>query len=471
VLSLHPRTSSRIWSRAATLARPLRIRELRTLWLAQLASELGDWASRIALAVLVFDRTHSALATGLVTTASLLPYALVGPLTAAIADRQPRRRVMVAADLMRGGIFLTLAIPGVPTPVLLMGALAAGLATPPFEAARSAMRSELVVDDAAYGSYNALSVMTGQVAVALGYLFGGGLILVLGTQGTLGLNGASFLISALLVSRLEGSAPPVGLKVGLGRQLSDGARALFGERSLRRCVVLGVTASVAGTVPEALGAVFEPSSPTRAALLLAAAPVALILVSALIPVTGDDRRLLRVASVVLVGGGAVAIGAFLLASSFGFALLAWASSGTTFAVIVAAGPVVRRRLPAQGRAVAFGILQAATLAGCCLGGLAGGALADVVGVRYACIGGCALAVATGLGLLLALAAWSRAGAGAGTGFLPAGGAGVGGAGVGGAGVGGAGVGGAGVGGAGVGVGLAPSPVPTAAAATAVAGPL
>ena len=448
MLSLHPRTGSRLWDRTAAVVRPLRVRELRTLWLAQLTSELGDWASRIALAVLVFDRTHSALATGLVTTASLLPYALVGPLTAAIADRHPRRRVMVGADLLRGAVFLALAIPGVPTPVLLVGALAAGLATPPFEAARSAMRSELMIDDAAYGSYNALTVMTGQVAVAAGYLFGGGLILLIGTQGTLGLNGASFLVSALLVSRLKVSQPPIAVKMRLGRQLSNGARALFGNSSLRLCVILGVTASVAGTVPEALGAVFEHSSPTRAALLLAAAPVALIVVSALIPVTGDDRRLLRVASLVLTGGGAVAIGAFLLASSFGFALLAWASSGTTFAVIVAAGPVVRRRLPAEGRAVAFGILQAATLAGCCLAGLAGGAVADLVGVRYACIGGCALAVATGLGLLFVLTAGSRAGAGAGTGLAPVGG---------------------------TGGGMAPvrtaSPVPSAAAATAVAGPL
>ncbi len=447
MLTLQPRTGSRLLARTAALVRPLRIRELRTLWLAQLASELGDWASRIALAVLVFDQTHSALATGLVTTASLLPYALVGPITAAIADRQPRRRVMVGADLLRGAVFLILAVPGVPTPVLLIGALAAGLATPPFEAARSAMRSELMVDDAAYGAYNALSVMTGQVAVALGYLCGGGLILLLGTRGTLGLNGASFLVSALLVSRLPASRPATGLKVRLRRQLGDGARILFGDGSLRMCVILGVTASVAGTVPEALGAAFEHASPTRAALLLAAAPVALILVSALIPVTGDDRRLLRVASLVLVGGGAIAIGAFLLASSFGFALLAWAASGTTFAVIVAAGPVVRRRLPAEGRAVAFGILQAATLAGCCLAGLAGGALADLVGVRFACIGGCALAVATGAGLLFVLSAGSRAGAGAGTGLAPVGGAGL---------------------------GLAParsaSPVPTAAAATAVAGP-
>jgi hypothetical protein len=383
----------------ADLARPLRVRDLRTLWLAQLASELGDWASRIALAVLVFERTHSPLATGLVTTASLLPYAGLGPLTAAIADRRPRKQVMVAADLVRGVIFLLLAVPGVPTAILLVGALVAGLATPPFEAARSALRADLVVDDDTYSSYNALAVMTQQVAVALGYLCGGGLILVLGAQGTLGLNGASFFLSAVLVSRLRSRQAPAEPPDGLLAHLRDGAGALLSDPALRICVILGVVASMAGTVPEALAAAFEHASPGRAAFLLAAAPVALILASAVVPVGGDDRSRLRMAAMILAGGAALAIPGFALGRSFLLAIFGWAAAGTTFAVIVAAGPVVRRRLPARSRAVAFGLLQSATMGGACLGGLAGGALADRVGVLGACLAGCALAVATGAAML------------------------------------------------------------------------
>ena len=387
----------------ADLARPLRVRDLRTLWLAQLASELGDWASRIALAVLVFDRTHSPLATGLVTTASLLPYAGLGPLMASIADRRPRKQVMVAADVMRGVIFLLLAMPGVPTLVLLLGALVAGLATPPFEAARSALRADLVVDDDTYSSYNALAVMTQQVAVAFGYLFGGGLILILGARGTLGLNGASFFLSAYLVSRLRSRQAPAGAPDGLLAHLRDGAGALFGDPALRICVILGVVSSVAGTIPEALAAAFEHASPGRTAFLLAAAPVALILASALVPSGGDDRSRLRLAAVILAGGALLAVPGFALGRSFGFAVFGWAAAGITFAVIVAAGPVVRRRLPARSRAVAFGLLQSATMGGACLGGLAGGVLADRVGVLGACLAGCGLAVATGAGLLVLLA--------------------------------------------------------------------
>ena len=392
-----------IGRRLADLARPLRVSDLRTLWLAQLASELGDWASRIALAVLVFERTHSPLATGLVTTASLLPYAGLGPLTAAIADRRPRRQVMVAADVMRGLIFLLLALPGVPTAMLLVGALAAGLATPPFEAARSALRADLMVDDDTYSSYNALAVMTQQVAVALGYLCGGGLILVLGARGTLGLNGASFFLSAFLVSRLRSRQTPAAAPDGLLAHLRDGAGALFADPALRICVILGVVSSVAGTIPEALAAAFEHASPGRAAFLLAAAPVTLILTSALVPVGGDDRRRLRMAAVILGGGAALALPGFVLGHSFLFAVLGWAAAGIPFAVIVAAGPVVRRRLPARSRAVAFGVLQSATMGGACLGGLAGGALADQVGVLGACLAGCGLAVVTGAGLLGLLA--------------------------------------------------------------------
>src|SRR5581483_5168505 len=96
------------------LIRPLADRNIRLLWGAQLTSELGDWSARIALAILVYSRTHSALATGLVTTASVLPYALLGTVLAAMADRHPRRTVMVMADVVRAVLYGLIALPGVP---------------------------------------------------------------------------------------------------------------------------------------------------------------------------------------------------------------------------------------------------------------------------------------------------------------------------------------------------------------------
>lgn len=50
------------------------------LWLAEVLSLLGDQLARVALSVLVFDRTGSALLTGLVYGLSFLPALVAGPL-------------------------------------------------------------------------------------------------------------------------------------------------------------------------------------------------------------------------------------------------------------------------------------------------------------------------------------------------------------------------------------------------------
>lgn len=377
------------------LARPLADRNIRLLWGAQLTSELGDWAARIALAVLVYSRTRSALATGLVTTASVLPYATLGTVLAAVADRHPRRSVMVGADVVRAVLYGLIALPGVPTVVLLGAALVAGMATPPFEAARSAARVELVADDRMLGSVSALYAMTGQFGVALGFLCGGGLTVLLGANVTLGLNAASFLLSAALISRLTGARDHSPAPATARQHLSAGARALWGDRLLRRCLVLGVVSAVAGTVPESLGAVYAHGSAGHAGVLLAAGPLAMILVSPWLPTVGTHSRLVRIASGVLLVGAAVGVIGFSFGALFPLALVGWGGAGIGLAVVVPAGPVVARRLPEEGRAAAFGLLQSAMLGGFCLAGAAGGALAGVIGVLPTCVAVSCLAMVVG----------------------------------------------------------------------------
>ena len=377
------------------LVRPLADRNLRLLWGSQLTSELGDWAARIALAVLVYSRTHSALATGLVTTASVLPYAVLGTVLAALADRHPRRRVMVTADVVRAVLYGLIALPGVPTAVLLGAALVAGMATPPFEAARSAVRVELVADDRALGSVSALYAMTSQFGVALGFLCGGGLTALLGANTTLGLNAASFLLSAALISRVTGARDRSAPSATAREHLSAGARALWGDPLLRRCLLLGVVAALAGTVPESLGAVYARGLAGHAGVLLAAGPIAMIVVSPWLPTVGDQGRLVRVASAVLLVGAVVALVGFTFGSFFPLALVGWAGAGIGFAVVIPAGPVVARRLPEEGRAAAFGLLQSAMLGGYCVAGAAGGALAGVIGVLPTCMAVSGLAILVG----------------------------------------------------------------------------
>ena len=83
-------------------------RNFRLLWFGQIVSQLGDWFNVVALYALLFELTGSATAVAGMMVMQLLPVALVGPLSGVVVDRFDRRRIMIAADLLRGAAVLGL---------------------------------------------------------------------------------------------------------------------------------------------------------------------------------------------------------------------------------------------------------------------------------------------------------------------------------------------------------------------------
>src|SRR5262245_34663501 len=96
------------------------VREFRALWAAELLCVVGDQLARVGLAVLVFQRTNSAGWTALTYALTFLPALLGGVLLSGLADRYPRRELMVVVDLGRAAVALLMAVPGLPLPVLLI---------------------------------------------------------------------------------------------------------------------------------------------------------------------------------------------------------------------------------------------------------------------------------------------------------------------------------------------------------------
>lgn len=78
----------------------LRNPNLRRIQLGWAGSNLGTWAYGVALAVYAYGEGGAA-AVGLVGLMRWLPSAAAAPFMGVIADRQPRRRVMIASDLVR----------------------------------------------------------------------------------------------------------------------------------------------------------------------------------------------------------------------------------------------------------------------------------------------------------------------------------------------------------------------------------
>lgn len=181
----------------STSRRLLALPEFRALWVSRALSLVGDQLARVALAVLVFDRTGSAGWTGLVYALTFLP-SLAGPLFAGVADRRPRRSVLVALDAGRAVAVGSMALPGVPLPVivaLLVGATAVG---PVYEAARSAtLRDTLPAER--YPAGLALMSMTYSSALIAGFGGGGLLVALVGARSSLAIDAGTFAASAALI--------------------------------------------------------------------------------------------------------------------------------------------------------------------------------------------------------------------------------------------------------------------------------
>ena len=80
----------------------------RRLWMAQIVSELGDWFYVIAIYTLLLNFTGRAQSLGLALLLQVLPQTFVGPSAGVVNDRIRRRHVMIAADIARAAIVLSM---------------------------------------------------------------------------------------------------------------------------------------------------------------------------------------------------------------------------------------------------------------------------------------------------------------------------------------------------------------------------
>jgi predicted MFS family arabinose efflux permease len=218
--------------------------EFRALWLAQLLSVVGDQLARVALTVLVYDRTRSALLAAVTFVASLVPVFIGGLTLAWLADQYARRRVMIVCDLARAGLVLIMAIPGIPLGALVALLFVVTLVGAPFTSARAAIYPDVLTGDS-YVIGTAVSLTTYQFAQVLGFAAGGTVVSFFGTRTSLVLDAATFVGSALIVQAWVRTRPAPAAVVGARRvksRLADvvaGARLVFARPGLRTPMLFG----------------------------------------------------------------------------------------------------------------------------------------------------------------------------------------------------------------------------------------
>ncbi|MEU4744613.1 MFS transporter, partial [Actinosynnema sp. NPDC023658] len=113
--------------------------EFRALFVAHTISTVGDQFARVALTVLVFRGTGSPAWAAITYALTFLPDLVGGPLLAGLADRYPRRAVMVSSDLLRAALVAVMAVPALPWPVVCGLLVLVQLAGAPAVPARTAL--------------------------------------------------------------------------------------------------------------------------------------------------------------------------------------------------------------------------------------------------------------------------------------------------------------------------------------------
>jgi predicted MFS family arabinose efflux permease len=220
------------------------VAEFRALWMAQLLSVIGDQLARVALTVLVYDRTRSALLAAITFVVSIVPTFIGGVTLAWLADKYPRRTVMISSDIARAGLVVVMAIPGVPLAASVVLLFVVTLVGAPFLAARAAIYPDVLTGDR-YVMGTAVSLTTFQFAQVVGFATGGALVGFFGVRTSLLVDAATFVASALIVRVWIRSRPAPATAMSGDRVSSRlagmvaGARLVFARPALRTPMLFG----------------------------------------------------------------------------------------------------------------------------------------------------------------------------------------------------------------------------------------
>jgi MFS family permease len=370
-------------------------------------SSCGDWLYNVALLAVVFERSHSASLLALTTAARVAPMVALGPLGGVIADRYDRRRLIIASDLLRALLMVTLAIvaatglPIVLAPVIAAAATAAGVVHPPCVAASTA---RLVATDELQRASVARAAI-GQTAIVAGPALGALILLLASPAAAIALNGLTFLASAAAVTAIgagEAFRPTASAAGGRPRSvMSDiraGAAALRGAPTAIRLAASDVICSVVAgliTVTLVLVARKVGAGSSGYGLLLGAFGAGGLIgafATARIKPTAHWRRILAGALLLV----AVSLAGLGLATSLIGALALAALGGVGMIVSeVLVETALPRLLDEAVLARAYGLVFPASICGIVVGSLIAGPLVSLIGLTGALIatGSCVLLAA------------------------------------------------------------------------------
>lgn len=269
-------------------------REFRALFASRALSTIGDLIARAGLVIAVFLETGDTALMGVTFALTTLPDLLGGPLLAGLADRYPRRAVMVTADLARALLLLVMAIPGMPLQVLWVLLFAIRLMDSPFNSAYMSTMS-VVLPGKRLVKGTAVTQLVNHISYTIGYGAGGLIVGLTGLSVVLVFNAVTFTLSALVILYGVLSRPATAHADASGSWLGStraATRYIIAHPHLWLTVLFtfAIAATVASELLATPYAAQIDHGPAVAGLLMGAGPAGIVIGLVLLPMVIPDQR-------------------------------------------------------------------------------------------------------------------------------------------------------------------------------------
>ena len=337
----------------------------RRIWVGQVVSEVGDWAARLAMSILVFAATGSALQSALVFSVSLLPALGPGQWLTVRTGTLPRRTVFIFTESIRAALLMLLAV--FPSAALAMVvAFTTGLVRVPFMAQRSAMIPEIVGLDQVVSATKVHQV-TQNLTILVGYAVGGVLVGLFTVSGALLFAATTFALSGVMLASITHPANRTRATKDTAPSLRAGWTALRTLPAVTSAAILSAIALGAGVAiesqavplastlpPVTVAGATMPASAVASGLLIGSSLVAAAAAAA-VPSHWREKALLSWSAVLIAGPAGAGVLGFGIGGTWASAV-ALIVCGAMFGAAGPANAVASLQLPVEQRAAVFALV-------------------------------------------------------------------------------------------------------------------
>ncbi|HYK53530.1 MAG TPA: MFS transporter [Candidatus Eremiobacteraceae bacterium] len=222
-------------------------RAFRQYFIGQSLSMLGDGLRTLAVPLLAYHLTHSALSTGAAFICEIAPFSLFSLIGGSLADRIDRRKLMIGCDAIRFAVMAFFAIAYwlhfLTLPMIYGGLVLISICAAAFLGGQSSSIPYILGRERSTEAI-AVLIASENTSNLVTPVLGGALFAYFGPLPALTLNALTYLASQISLSRIPSLGPEEASGLpsmrGLGADIALGFRLLWGDLTMRIQAVAGL---------------------------------------------------------------------------------------------------------------------------------------------------------------------------------------------------------------------------------------